>query len=74
MPQSRDKTRSLPRAADKIYERADWRRSPAQTKEGNPLPSAIVLEGQNKYIKNEEDKFTPHGYAVLTLEGPRLKE
>jgi len=74
MPQSRGKTRNLLRAADKAYERSDWRRSPAQNKEGNPLPSAVVLEGPNKYIKDEEDKFTPHGYAVLTLDGPMLME
>jgi Calcineurin-like phosphoesterase len=74
MPQSRDSTRNLPRATDPIYQRAEWRRSPAQIKEGNPLPSAVVLDGENPYITNEEAKFTPHGYAVLTLDGPALKE
>jgi hypothetical protein len=74
MPESRDATRNLPRATEKIYERAEWRHSPDQTREGNPLPSAVVLEGRNEFIKNEEDKFTPHGYAVLTLDGPMLKE
>ena len=74
MPQSRDTTRELPRATEKVYERADWRRSPAQIKENNLLPSAVVLEGPNKYIKTEEDKFTPHGYAILTLDGPILME
>ena len=34
----------------------------------------MVLEGRNEFITNEEDKFTPHGYAVLTLDGPMLKE
>jgi hypothetical protein len=74
MPQSRDDTRNLPQATGKLYERADWRLSPAQTREGNKLPSAVVLEGSNKYITDEEDKFTPHGYAVLTVDGPMLKE
>ena len=46
MPQSRDDTRNLPQATDKLYERADWRLSPAQTREGNKLPSAVVLEGR----------------------------
>jgi hypothetical protein len=74
MPESRDATLSLPRATEKIYEQAEWRRSPAQTHKGNRLPSAVVLDGPNKFIKNEEDKFAPHGYAVLTLDGPTLKE
>ena len=74
MPESRDATWNLPRATEKIYERAEWRHSPDQSREGNPLPSAVVLEGRNEFIKNEEDKFTPHGYAVLTLDGPMLKE
>jgi hypothetical protein len=74
MPQSHTKTRNLPRATARPFERGDWRRSTAQIKEGNPLPSCVVLEGRNPYIKNEEDKFTPHGYAVLTLDGPVLKE
>jgi hypothetical protein len=74
MPQSRDATRDLPRATEKIYQRAEWRRSPAQTQGGNQLPSVVVLEGRNQYIKGEEDKFSPHGYAVLTLDGARLTE
>lgn len=74
MPQSRARTRALPRATEKVYERAEWRRSPAQTVAGNPLPSVVVLEGKNDLIKDEEDKFSPHGYAVLTLDGPALIE
>jgi hypothetical protein len=74
MPQSRAKTRDLPRAAEQAYERAEWRRSAAQTKEGNTLPSCVVLEGRNEYVPGEEDKFSPHGYAVLTFDGPTLTE
>jgi len=74
MPQSRAETRNLPHATGKLYERADWRLSPAQTRGGNKLPAAVVLEGPNKYITDEEHKFTPHGYAVLTVDGPMLKE
>ncbi len=74
MPQSRKQTRSLPQAGEKIYQRAEWRRSAARTVEGNPLPGVVVLEGPNKYITDEEDKFCPHGYAVLTLDGPTLQE
>lgn len=74
MPQSRDLTINLPRAGGAAYERADWRSCAALTVDGNPLPSAVVLEGRNEYIIGEEDKFSPHGYAVLTFDGPHLKE
>ena len=74
MPESRARTRGLPRAGEAIYAHAEWRRSPAQTIEGNALANVVVLEGPNPYIKNEEDKFTPHGYAVLNLDGPTLTE
>jgi len=74
MPQSRTLTRALKRAQGSLYERADWRISPARTMDGRELPSAIVLEGPNPYIVTEEEEFTPHGYAVLSLDGPVLKE
>jgi hypothetical protein len=74
MPQSRKATRALPRSTEPLYAKAEWRRSPAQTKAGNLLPSCLVLEGPNAYIVGEEAKFSPHGYAVLTLDGPRLRE
>ncbi|MBI3435694.1 MAG: metallophosphoesterase [Proteobacteria bacterium] len=74
MPESRAKTRNLPRAGEPIYAAAEWRRSTARTMEGNALADAVVLEGGNEYIKGEEDKFTPHGYAVLTFDGASLKE
>ena len=74
MPQSRARTRNLPRATEPIYANAEWRRSPAQTIEENLLPSVVVLEGRNDYITGEEEKFAPHGYAVLTFDGPTLKE
>jgi hypothetical protein len=74
MPQSRKATRDLRRASEPLYAKSDWRRSPAQMNSGNHLPSCVVLEGQNMFIPGEEDKFSPHGYAVLTLDGPRLRE
>lgn len=74
MPQSRSATSALPRAKGVEYERADWRICEAGTVQGNPLPSAVVLEGRNEYIVGEEEKFSPHGYAVLTLDGRHLKE
>lgn len=74
MPQSRDVTIDLKRATGSAYERADWRFSPAATVAGNPLPRAVVLEGRNEFIVGEEDKFTPHGYAVLNFDGEHLEE
>ena len=74
MPESRDATRDLPSAEESKYQDADWRRSPSQAKLGNVLPGCIVLEGSNPDILGEEDKFTPHGYAIITVEGPTLKE
>jgi len=74
MPEGRAKTRDLPTATDQVYQRGEWRRSPAQNKKGNMLPGCVVLEGRNEFIKGEEDRFLPHGYAVLTLDGPTMKE
>ena len=42
----------------------------AQTSGRQTLPNVVVLEGPNEYIKGEEDKFSPHGYAVLSFDGP----
>ncbi len=74
MPQGRSATRTLPRAEEPLYAASEWRRSPPQTNSGNDLPSCVVLEGENEFIVGEEDKFSPHGYAVLTFDGPRLRE
>lgn len=74
MPQSRNVTRGFARAEGSAYERADWRVCPPTTVQGNPLPRAVVLEGRNEFIVGEEDKFTPHGYAVLNLDGEHLEE
>lgn len=74
MPQSRSATRNLPRAGEALYAQAEWRRSDGQVVEGNSLPACVVLDGGNPFIVGEEDKFSPHGYAVLTFDGPHLLE
>jgi hypothetical protein len=74
MPQSRDGTKTLPREPSQAFNRADWVRSAACTRAGNALPDVVVLEGKNTLISGEEEKFSPHGYAVLALDGRMLKE
>lgn len=74
MPQSRTATIGLPRETDADFARAEWKRSPARIVEGNQLSDVSVLDGPNPLIPGEEEKFSPHGYAVLTLDGPTLKE
>ena len=74
MPQSRTATIDLPRETDAAFGRAEWKRSAARLIEGNQLPDVAVLDGENPLITGEEEKFSPHGYAVLTLDGPTLKE
>jgi hypothetical protein len=74
MPQSRSSTIHLPKAGGNVYERADWRVCGPLTVLGNPLSRAVVLEGPNPYISGEEEKFSPHGYAVLMFDGPHLTE
>lgn len=74
MPQSRTATIALPRETAPDFARAEWRRSSARIVEGNQLSDVAVLDGPNPLIPGEEEKFSPHGYAVLTLDGPTLKE
>jgi len=37
-------------------------------------PSCLVLDGRNEYIKGKEEKFAPHGYMTIDLDGPKLTE
>jgi len=37
-------------------------------------PSCLVLDGPNNDIKGEEQKFVPHGFMTLELNGPTLTE
>ena len=38
---------------------------------GRPIdsPSCLALDGPNPDIKGEEEKFVPHGYMTLELNG-----
>ena len=73
MPFSRKLSRDLPTAIAGNGWR--WMRSAARDDgNGNLLPSAIVLDGPNLYIPEEEDAFLPNGYATLHFDGPKLVE
>jgi hypothetical protein len=74
MPQSRAKTYDLPSAPGP--NKADWRLAPQllDPTGARLAPPSLVLEGPNPYIPGEQDLFSPHGYAVLTFDGPRLIE
>jgi hypothetical protein len=47
-----------------------WKRVAAA---GN-RPSCLVLDGSNPDIPGEEERFGPHGYMTLELDGPALVE
>jgi hypothetical protein len=37
-------------------------------------PGALILDGPNPDVAGEEDKFVPHGYMTIELQGPKLVE
>jgi len=37
-------------------------------------PSCLALDGPNPDVKGEEQRFVPHGYMTLELNGPALTE
>jgi hypothetical protein len=37
-------------------------------------PSCLVLDGPNRFVENEADKFGPHGFMTLEFKGPDLNE
>jgi len=47
-----------------------WKRLSAN----RDAPSCLVLDGPNPLIKNEEERFGPHGYLSLEINGPHLVE
>jgi hypothetical protein len=38
------------------------------------LPPAWVLDGPNAHVRGHEERYGPHGYASLILDGPHLHE
>jgi hypothetical protein len=37
-------------------------------------PSCLVLDGPNRFVEGEEEKFGPHGFMTLEFNGPTLHE
>ncbi len=70
MPDNRSKVQDLPASGDPPVDEHVWRRIPSK----HGLPGGLVLEGPNRHIKDKGDKYLPHGFIVLELDGPRLKE
>jgi hypothetical protein len=68
MPQRRGSERDAP--AEAQTGDAIWRRLP----EKPGIPSALVLDGRNAFIKGKEDTYSPHGYITLEFDGPLLHE
>lgn len=69
MPEKRGKLRDFPALGDPIG-RHVWRDVNAR----HGIPKSIALDGPNEQIKDKGDKYQPHGYAVLELDGPQLTE
>lgn len=71
MPEKRKNLRKYDREKAGL-ERSDqhWRRLDAKY----GAPSGLILDGPNEHIEGEEEKFLPHGYVVLELDGARLNE
>jgi formylglycine-generating enzyme required for sulfatase activity len=47
-----------------------WIRVPGK----EDTPSALVLDGPNPYLPGRENEYSPHGFLVIELDGPRLSE
>ena len=67
MPHSRKKLRDFP--VERCIGEFCWRRGPALV-----TPPSLYLDGPNKFITEEPDKYGPHGYMTLEFDGPRVEE
>jgi hypothetical protein len=64
----KDEVRNAP--TERSVEGVMWKRMSATA----DSPSCLALDGPNPDIKGEEEKFVPHGYMTLELNGPTLIE
>jgi hypothetical protein len=68
MPQQRGDEREAPLRA-KVGD-VTWRKLNSKT----GVPSALILDGPNPYIKGDEDTYSPHGYVMLEFNGKSIQE
>jgi hypothetical protein len=64
----KDEVKNAP--TERSVEGVMWKRMSATA----DSPSCLALDGPNPDIKGEEEKFVPHGYMTLELNGPSLIE
>jgi predicted phosphodiesterase len=64
----KDEVKQAP--TERTLEGVMWKRMSAT----NDSPSCLALDGPNADIPGEEQKFVPHGYMTLELNGPTLVE
>ena len=64
----KDEVKNAP--TEKTVEGVMWKRMSAT----NESPSCLALDGPNPDIVGEAEKFVPHGYMTLELNGPTLIE
>jgi hypothetical protein len=64
----KDEVKNAP--TEKTVESVMWKRMAAT----NESPSCLALDGPNPDIVGEAQKFVPHGYMTLELNGPTLIE
>jgi hypothetical protein len=64
----KDEVKNAP--TERSVEGVMWKRMSATA----DSPSCLALDGPNPDIKGEEEKFVPHGYMTLELNGPALIE
>ena len=64
----KDEVKNAP--TERSVEGVMWKRMSATA----DSPSCLALDGPNPDIKGEEEKFVPHGYMTLELNGPTLIE
>jgi hypothetical protein len=68
MPQRRGSEKNAPVDSEKCG--VTWRKLVAKP----GVPSAVIADGKNPYIKDEEDTYGPHGYVTLQFSGKKLHE
>jgi predicted phosphodiesterase len=68
MPQRRGAEKEAPVDLEKCG--VTWRKLPAKL----GVPSAVILDGPNHFIKGDEKTYSPHGYVTLRFAGKALHE